>query len=239
MAVTLQFTPPRNYNLSFYEIGQSIDATGALAVVASGTDIGTYPTWISQLNYSGANTYYYAVRFGTDDGYYTAWTERMYGRYGAGNGYFIVHPSGSQWVYLVPPQTSGIVPEWLEYNYEYTITIDASGLYGDGMYYMESDYTLVFSVELCPLWSTVESVRLTAGPILDNIPDDTLNKMIHKSSLAAISKFFQGTNPFGCSYTTVPEPVYRWVTCSTAMMAPVMSLPTFITARIRNTCEDG
>jgi len=219
MSVTLRFTPPQNYNLSFYEVGQSVESTDALTVVASGTDIGTYPTWINQINYSGDNTFWYAVRFGTDDGAYTAWTDRMYGRYGAGGGYFVVHPSGSQWVYLVPPQISGIIPEWLNYNYEYTVTIDSSGLYGIGLNYMLSDFTLVFGSELCPVWSTVDSVRLMVGPLIDNIPDDTLNKMIHKVSLQAISRFFSGENPYGCSYTTVPEPIYRWVTCMTGMIA--------------------
>lgn len=218
MSVTLQFTPPKNYNLSFYEIGQSESENGELTIVASGTDIGTYPNWISQINYSGSNQFWYSVRFGTDDDAYTSWSDRMYGRYGAGGGYFIVHPSGSPWVFLIPPQISGVIPNWLDYNYEYTVTIDSSGLYGEGMNYMQSDYTLVFGSELCPAWSTVDAVRLTTGPIIDNIPDDTLNKIIHKVSLQAISKFFSGTNPYGCSYDTIPEPVFRWVTCMSGML---------------------
>ncbi|HLD91521.1 MAG TPA: hypothetical protein VI911_11035 [Patescibacteria group bacterium] len=219
MAVTLTFTRPVNYNLSFYEVGQASSETTALTVVASGTDIGSFPSWITQVSYSGANTFWYSVRFGTDDGSYTAWSSRMYGRYGAGGGYFLVQPSGSDWVYLVPPQISGVVPTWLEYNSEYTVTIDCSGLYASGTNYMLSDYEFTFTSEYCPLWSTMESVRLTVGPLIDNIPDDTINRMIHKASHQAITRFLIGTNDFGCSYTDVPEPLYRWVTCAAGTMA--------------------
>lgn len=219
MSVTLSFTKPTNYNLAFYEIGQAESEDAVLSIVASGSDIGYFPDWISQVSYSGSNTFWYSVRFGTDDGSYTAWTPRMYGRYGAGEGYFIIQPSGSTWIYLVPPQISGVIPAWLEYNHEYTVTIESSGLYASGTNYMLQDYEFTFTSTYCPLWSTVDSVRLSVGPIIDNIPDDTINRMIHKASYQAITRFFSGINPFGCDYTSVPEPVYRWVTCAAGTMA--------------------
>jgi len=225
--VTLNFDAPMNYNLAEWQIGQSTEIDTALTVVASGTDVGTYPEWINQLTYSGANSLYYSVRFMTDDSQFTAWTDRMYGKYGAGLGYFTLAPSGGNTVYLIPPPASGSaeIPSWLSYNTEYTVTVypsgisgTASGLFGPSTDYMEGEYEFSFTSEYCPLWSTVDQVRLVVGPIADSIPDDTVNRMIHKMSLTAISKFLDGTNPYGCDYTTIPEQLNRWVTCATGML---------------------
>jgi hypothetical protein len=217
--VTLRFTPPQNYNLAFYEIGETDIQDGPLSGVASGTDIGLYPYWIDTINYTSGNpSNWYAVRFGTDTNDYTAWSPRMYGKYGVDeHGYFVFNPSGSPWVYLIPPQMSEVIPDWLNYNYEYTVKIDASGLYGSGMNYMESDFTFTFQVVTCPSWSTVDAVRLAVGPFIDSLPDDTINKMILRASMQAMSRFYMGTNPYGCSYLSVPEPVFRWVTCMAGM----------------------
>ncbi len=219
MSVTLHFEAPTMYNISGWYIGESATSNGVLSVVASGTDIGSYPDWINSLVYaSGDPALYYAVRFDTDDGYLTGWSDRMFGREGAGLGYFIFRPSGNI-IYIIPPPTSGVNPEWLNYNTEYTINIKSSGLYGENTGYMLEDYEFFFTSEYCPLWSTATSVRLAAGPIIDAIPDDTVNRMIYKMSLKAIQLFFSGTNYYGCTWDTVPEALFRWVTCSAGMMA--------------------
>ena len=217
--VTLRFTPPQNYNLSFYEVGETHIEGGALSGVASGTDIGIYPNWINEIVYSGGvDTNWYAVRFGTDTGDYTSWSNRMYGKYGVDeHGYFVFHPSGSQWVYLIPPQMNGVVPDWLNYNYEYTVKVDSSGLFGSGTNYMAADFSFTFTTVTCPSWTSVDAVRLAVGPFIDSLPDDTINKMILRASMQAMTRFYMSTNPYGCSYLTVPEPVFRWVTCAAGM----------------------
>jgi len=60
---------------------------------------------------------------------------------------------------------------------------------------------------------------MRVGPMIDGIPDDTLNRMIQKCSFDVLSRYFNRVNPFGCNYTSVPEPVYRWVTCCAGKLA--------------------
>lgn len=217
--VTLRFQPPQNFNLAFYEIGQAPTDIDTVTIVASGTDIGSFPNWIDKVDYSGGTDFWYAVRFGTTTGEYTAWSPRMYGAYGVSEyGYFVIHPSGSEWVYLVPPQMNNTIPNWLNYNYEYTVKVEASGLYGSGTNYMQSDFSMTFGALTCPSWSSVDSVRLNVGPFIDALPDDTINKMILRASMQAMTRFYLGANPYGCDYNTVPEPVFRWVTCTAGIM---------------------
>jgi len=222
MAVKINFTPPSIYNLSQYQLGQSATQAGALTVVASGTEIGSFPEWIDSISWSGGTSFYYAVRFVTDESSNTAWSARSHGRYGhAGFSYFIHYPSGDA-LYIIP-QASGVgasgIKSWLSYNTEYTIAIESSGLYGSGMAHMEQDYVFSFTAEYCPVFSTPDSVRMMVGPMIDGIPDDTIYRMIQKTSLDFLTRFYNQTNPFGCNYTTVPEPVYRWVTCATGLHA--------------------
>lgn len=217
--VTLRFSPPQTFDLALIEVGEATTEGGALSGVYSSTAIGEYPGWINEITYpSGNPDYWYSVRFGTNDGAYSTWSHRSYGKYGASeDGFFVFHPSGSQWVYLIPPQISGVIPDWLKYNYEYTVKVDASGLFGSGTNYMTSDYSFSFLAETCPAWSTVDAVRLAVGPIINSLPDDTIYRMVLRASMQAMSRFYMGTNPYGCSYLSVPEPVFRWVTCMTGM----------------------
>jgi hypothetical protein len=64
------------------------------------------------------------------------------------------------------------------------------------------------------------------GPIIGGIPDDTINRMIHRASNQLIYKYYGNTNPYGSSYTDVPDPVYRWVTCTAGIMALNASIAT-------------
>lgn len=218
MSIRLNFTTPEIYNLSHWQIGQSTTSSGTLVLVASGTNIGTYPEWINSIGWSGANTFYYSVRFITDDNHTTAWSDRIYGKYQSSLGYFILRPSGSKTVYLVPTPTSGstTVPTWLDYNKEYTVTITASGLYGENTNFMEEDYSFSFTSEYCPLFTNVYSVRMSVGPIVEGIPDDTINRYIHRASQDLVSRFFNGVNPYGCS-RSIPEPIFRWTTCAASL----------------------
>ena len=218
--VTLRFEPPQNYNLVSLEVGESTVMGGPLSGVYLTSGIGQFPTWIHEITYSGGDpNFEYSVRFSTDSGDTTSWYPRMYGKYGVDeHGYFIVNPSGSNWVYLVtPPASGGVIPDWLKYNYEYTVTVDASGLFGSGTNYMQGNYTFSFLAEACPQWTTVEAVRLTVGPLINSLPDDTIYRMGLRASMMAMTRFYMNQNPYGCDYTTVPEPVFRWVTCMTGM----------------------
>ena len=222
MSVTLHFDPPTIYNVSGYIIGEASGVADPLVPVASGfgsSEVGTYPTWINTLTYApGLKSNYYSVRFETSDGYNTPWSDRMYGQEGSSFSYF-VHTSDRQTVYLVPAPVSGVIPDWLNINSEYSVNVISSGLYGENTTFMADDYCFSFITEICPLWSTTESVRLTVGPLINAIPDSTLNRIIYKTSLTAQRRFLQGANPYGCNWNDVPETLYRWVTCMAGIMA--------------------
>lgn len=216
--ITIHLDVPPIYGLSGWHMGESSTATGALAVVASGDLVGSYPEWDNTFTYpSGDASYYYAVRFVTDEDVPTSYSPRSLGKYDSING-FLVYPTGNI-LYLIPPAISGVIPNWLDYNTEYTVTVKASGLWGNNTTYMEEDYEFFFTSQYCPLWSTVTDVRLAAGPLIDSVPDDTINRMIYRSSIKSIQRFLNGNNVYGCTWSDVPEPLFRWVTCVAALMS--------------------
>ena len=191
--ITIHYEPPAVFSLSGWQIGESSTEIGALAVVASGALVGSYPSWDNEFIYASGDTdYWYSIRFTTNEGDTTAYSSRFLGKYDSINGFLVY--ANDDTLYLVPPDTSGVVPNWLNYNTEYTVTVASSGMYGSGTTYMADDYTFFFTAEYCPLWSTVTDVRLAVGPIIDSIPDDTINRMIYRTSLTAIRKYFGNQN---------------------------------------------
>lgn len=215
--IVLNYPAPAIWGLSGWQMGEALSPTGDISVVASGALVGSYPTWESEYTYSGgyANRYY-ALRFETDTNDLTAWTGRTIGSYEALD-YFKLYLSDDT-VYVVPPSVSGVVIDWLSWNSEYTVTIDQS-LWGSGTTYMRDSYSFFFTSRYNPHWSTVTAVRLAAGPLIEAIPDDTINRMIYRMSLKAITNFMHGVNTFGIDWDAIPEPVFRWVTCSAGLMA--------------------
>jgi hypothetical protein len=88
---------------------------------------------------------------------------------------------------------------------------------------MECPYEFYFTTLYCPLFTTVTRVKLTGGPSIENVPDDTIYRMIHKNSIDAVDLYnlSQGSNvityeQWGCDYTNVPIIFRRYVECKTA-----------------------
>ena len=111
-------------------------------------------------------------------------------------------------------------------NLQFTFTISPgmSGMLPDGSIgIMECPYEFYFTTKYCPLFTTVTRVKLTGGPTLENVPNDTIYRMIHKNSIDAVDLYnlSQGKNvigyeQWGCEYTNVPIILRRYVECKTA-----------------------
>lgn len=97
--------------------------------------------------------------------------------------YTITRQQGSKYVYITTTDGN------LDYNYEYTITVPA-GLESNttGVGDLQSDYEFSFTATFYPRFVTPEDIRLDMGPVLDEIPDDTINRIILKQSLKAEDK---------------------------------------------------
>ena len=111
------------------------------------------------------------------------------------------------------------------YNKEYTITIPngISGYLPNGSVgVLSAPYVFWFTTQYCPLFTTLNRVKLLLGPIADSIVDDTIYRMIHKNSLDAIDLYGLQNNVvvpyyyFGCTWENVPAALRRYVECKTA-----------------------
>lgn len=110
-------------------------------------------------------------------------------------------------------------------NRQYTITLGAgiSGLFDSGASgVLEEEYSFWFTSLYCPLFTTVGRIKLQAGPSIDQIPDDTIYRMIHKNSMDAVDIYnaYQNKNyaydAWGCDWQGVPGVFKMYVECKTA-----------------------
>lgn len=111
------------------------------------------------------------------------------------------------------------------YNKEYRVTIYAgiSGvLPNTSVAELTSNYEFWFTTQYCPLFTTLNRVKLLIGPVADSIVEDTIYRMIHKNSLDAIDLYGLQNNmvydplAWGCTYENVPAILRRYVECKTA-----------------------
>jgi hypothetical protein len=71
-------------------------------------------------------------------------------------------------------------------NEEIDVTIPSSIRATDGSSLVDGeDYEFYFTTRYNPLYIGVAHVRLVLGNIIDNVPDDTINRLIHTNSLLA------------------------------------------------------
>lgn len=114
----------------------------------------------------------------------------------------------------------------LKKNTVYSVTIK-SGLSGylpslDIYKTLSEDYQFWFTSEYCPLFTTVNRVKVQAGPLADTLTDDTIYRMIYKNSLDAVDLWnmqrLSNDSPikWGCTFENVPAKLKRYVECKTA-----------------------
>jgi hypothetical protein len=130
------------------------------------------------------------------------------------------------WVYNISGSVLSIIPSGrLPTNRMYTVTIPAgiSGVYEGSGVLLDSAYTFWFTSAYCPLFTTINRIRLQIGPIGDNIIDDTIYRMISKNSIDAIDLLRTVSSNdniaydyYGCSWHNVPPIVKMYVECKTA-----------------------
>jgi hypothetical protein len=110
-------------------------------------------------------------------------------------------------------------------NTEFKITIypGLSGTLPDNSTsIMTSAYEFWFTTTYCPLFTTLNRVRLQTGPVSDSLTDDSIYRLIHKNSIDVIDLYnmTKSTNitydSFGCDWVDVPTIFRRYVECKTA-----------------------
>jgi hypothetical protein len=120
-----------------------------------------------------------------------------------------------------------IVPSGnLNYNTVYKITIKAgiSGYMQDAAEWkpMESDYSFWFTSQYCPLFTTVNRIRIETGPAADDLIDDSIYRMIYKNSLDVVDIYNLSNGAsndyttWGCGPEDIPYMFRRYVECKTA-----------------------
>jgi hypothetical protein len=136
--------------------------------------------------------------------------------------YFLTVDNLLNTLYLIPGTDST-----LSKNTEYTITI-SSGLSGviSNLVYTEplqEDYTFWFTSQYCPLFTSLNRVRIEAGPVADALADDTIYRMILKNSQDAVDIYNLSASQsntyttWGCGPgTDIPFLLRRYVECKTA-----------------------
>ena len=126
---------------------------------------------------------------------------------------------------LISGNTLSLIPTGnLLYNTEYTVTIPAgmSGYYDIYDYTLESDFQFWFTSQYCPLFTTLNRVKLAAGPSIDTFTDDAIYRMIHRNSIDVIDIYNvaystnYAYNYAGCTPSGIPYAIRRYVECKTA-----------------------
>jgi len=219
-----KFTPPARYDLNQIILGECATVSGTLIPVASSLVIGTFPTWISEYTYAASGQYFYSTKWKYNNGTYSDWSSpRMMGRTGIETDYIIVNAPTVSSIYIMNPVSGDVASyssTWLEYNKEYTLTIDKS-LTGVLTLPIGEDYVLEFTSAYCPAFVTVNDVRYEVGDFINNLTDDTVNRIIHKNSKYIVFKYleFTGTLPtnYSCEGSLMAEAFRRYVLCKTAL----------------------
>lgn len=120
-------------------------------------------------------------------------------------------------IYILPDLTTSR----FRYNTEYNVSIK-EGLLGLNTNPLQKSENFWFTSQYCPLFTTVTTIKLMAGPVIEGFNDDTIYRMIHKNSIDAIDIINTGGGTklpydyFGCTPDGVPYILRRYVECKTA-----------------------
>ena len=222
-----QISPPANrYDLTQIILGESTTETGDMVPVASSVAIGTFPEYIKTYTYaSSVDANYYSYQWKYSNGGYSDWSSpRVLGRTGVNTSYIIVNAPTASSIYIMTPVSGDAISttSWLEYNKEYYITIKNT-LQGELTLPMVSDYTFTFTSTFCPLFTTVNEIRYEAGDFINNLTDDTINRIIHKNSLYIINRYYNMLRGLPAGYTcdgnSINSAFKRYVMCKSALDA--------------------
>jgi hypothetical protein len=97
----------------------------------------------------------------------------------------------------------------IAHNTEYTLTVKA-GIQASGYFEMAEDYVVSWTTKFFPIYSTSVLVRLMVGPFVEDIPDDTIRRvLLHYSRRATVEHGDVVWSP-------VPGYVTDYVTCQAA-----------------------
>jgi hypothetical protein len=201
-----KFTPPKDrYDLTQIILGHASGETVALTEIASSTSIGTFPDWISEYTYSASSgAYYYSIKWDYTNGGQSSWSSpRMRGRTGIETDYILVNAPTASSVYIMKPVSGDVTSlstSFLDYNKIYTITIDKT-LSGQFSLPMVADYTFEFTSAFCPAFASVNDIRYEVGDFINNVTDDTINRIIFKNSSYIVNKFYRTVGGMPASYT--------------------------------------
>jgi len=97
-------------------------------------------------------------------------------------------------------------------NYEYIVKIK-EGLEGSTTLPLASDYTFMFTTMYDPLYATSVQVRLALGNLIEDIPDDTINRIIYQNSLYAAQLYL----PLTVANTGIKWYISKYVECKSAL----------------------
>ena len=96
-------------------------------------------------------------------------------------------------------------------NYEYIVTTKA-GLEGATSLPLAEYYTFMFTTMYDPLYATTVAIRLILGNLVEDIPDDTINRIIHQNSLYAAQLYL----PLVIANTGLKWYISKYVECKSA-----------------------
>lgn len=221
----MQIAPPEDrYDLKRIIIGESSTVDGTPIQVASSLIVGSFPTWITTYDYPDASSsYYYSAKWEYNNGGFSDWYNKVIGRTGQSTNYIIINAPSVSSIYIMVPASGDsptLATTWMDYNKEYYITIDKS-LSGVNALPMSGDYVLTFTSEYCPHFVSVLDVRYEAGDFINNLTDDTINRIIYKNSDYIIARYY---NEFGgmpsnytCNGISLNTAFRRYVLCKSAL----------------------
>jgi len=107
----------------------------------------------------------------------------------------------------------GIVNGVLEESNEYTVTIH-SGFPGSTKSPLANDFVFMFTTIFDPLFVSVDVIRLNLGSLIEDVPDDTINRIITENGRFALRLY-----PKDVRVTGVPWYLTKYVECKSKLDA--------------------
>lgn len=100
----------------------------------------------------------------------------------------------------------------LEENNEYIVKIK-SGLGGATTLPLQEEYVFLFTTQYDPRYASSVEIRLILGNLIEDIPDDTINRIIYQNGIYALHLY----SPRLIGSTGLPWYIPKYVECKTAL----------------------